>query len=49
MIPIFIVIIIIIISGGVYFVHHLSNDAEETAEILEDYKKENIEDTVSDI
>ena len=49
MVPIFIVIIIIIISGGVYFVHHLSNDAEETAEILEDYKKENIEDTVSDI
>ncbi|MBL6883499.1 MAG: hypothetical protein ISR09_03830 [Candidatus Thalassarchaeum sp.] len=49
MIPIFIVIIIIIISGGVYFVHHLSNDAEETAEILEHYKKENIEDTVSDI
>ena len=49
MAPIFIVIMIIIISGGVYFVHHLSNDAEETAEILEDYKKENIEDTVSDI
>jgi hypothetical protein len=49
MVPIFIVIIIIIISGGVYFVHHLSNDAEETAEILEDYKKKNIEDTVSDI
>ena len=49
MLPIFIVIIIIIISGGVYFVHHLSNDAEETAVILEDYKKENTEDTVSDI
>ena len=49
MLPIFIMIIIIIISGGVYFIHHLSNDAEETAEILEDYKKENTEDTVSDI
>ena len=49
MAPIFIVIMIIIISGGVYFVHHLSNDAEETAEILNGYKKENIEDTVSDI
>ena len=44
MAPILIVLIIIIISGGVYFVHYLSNDAEETAEILEDYKKENIDD-----
>ena len=52
MLPILIALIIIIISGGVYIVHHLSNDAEETAEILKDYKKEiieNNEDTVSDI
>ena len=44
MLPIFIVILIIIISGGVYFVQNLSNDAEETAEILEEYKKEISED-----
>ena len=37
-------ILIIIISGGVYFVQNLSNDAEETAEILEEYKKEISED-----
>ena len=39
MIPILIVIIIIMISGGVYFVHNLSRNAEETAEILENYNK----------
>jgi hypothetical protein len=44
MLPIFIVILIIIISGGVYFVQNLSNDAEETAGILEEYKKEIGED-----
>ena len=48
MLPIFIVIFIIVIAGGVYFVQHLSNDAEETAEILEDYKKE-IDEEDSDI
>ena len=42
--PIMIVIIIIMIAGGVYLVHHLSNDAEETAEILEDFKRENLEE-----
>jgi len=39
MIPILIVIIIIMISGGVYFVHNLSRNAEQTAEILENYNK----------
>ncbi len=39
MIPILIVIIIVMISGGVYFVHSLSKDAEKTAEILENYNK----------
>lgn len=48
MLPILIVLIIIIISGGVYFIHHLSNDAEETAEILEGFKEEHIEDKESD-
>jgi hypothetical protein len=42
--PIMIVIIIIMIAGGVYLVHHLSNDAEETAEILEDFKRDNLEE-----
>jgi len=28
------------ISGGVYFVHNLSRNAEQTAEILENYNKE---------
>ena len=40
MIPILIVIIISMISGGVYFVHNLSRNAEQTAEILENYNKE---------
>ena len=46
MIPIFIVIIIVMISGGVYLVHNLSRNAEQTAEILENYNKstENEED-----
>ena len=39
MIPILIVIIIVMISGGVYFVQNLSRDAEQTAEILENYNK----------
>ena len=39
MIPILIVIIIVMISGGVYFVHNLSRNAEQTAEILENYNK----------
>ena len=39
MIPILIVIIIIMISAGVYFVHNLSKDAQETAEILDNYNK----------
>ena len=39
MIPILIVIIIIMISAGVYFVHNLSKNAEETAEILDNYNK----------
>jgi len=39
MIPNLIVIIIVMISGGVYFVHSLSKDAEKTAEILENYNK----------
>ena len=39
MIPILIVIIIIMISVGVYFVHNLSKNAEETAEILDNYNK----------
>ena len=44
MIPIFIVIIIAIISGGVYFFQKLSNDAEETAGILDEYQaRENSE------
>jgi len=42
--PILISIMIIMIAGGVYWVHHLSNDAEETAEILEDFNRENIEE-----
>jgi hypothetical protein len=49
MLPIFIAIIIIVISGGVYFIQHLSKDAEETAEILEDYNKEIDEEEDSDI
>ncbi len=40
MIPILIVMIISMISGGVYFVHNLSRNAEQTAEILENYNKE---------
>jgi hypothetical protein len=39
MIPILIVIIIIMISAGVYFVHNLSKNAQETAEILDNYNK----------
>ena len=39
MIPILIVIIIIMISAGVYFVHNLSKNAENTAEILDNYNK----------
>ena len=31
-------------AGGVYLVHHLANDAEETAEILEDFNRDTIED-----
>ena len=47
MIPIFIVIIIAIISGGVYFIQKLSNDAEETAEILDEFQnRENIEEII---
>ena len=38
-IPILIVIIIIMISAGVYFVHNLSKNAEQTAEILDNYNK----------
>lgn len=39
MIPILIVIIIVMISAGVYFVHNLSKNAQETAEILDNYNK----------
>ena len=39
MIPILIVMIIIMISAGVYFVHNLSKNAQETAEILDNYNK----------
>ena len=47
MIPIFIVIIIAIISGGVYFIQKLSIDAEETAEILDEYQnREDTEETI---
>jgi hypothetical protein len=42
--PILISIMIIMMAGGVYLVHHLSNDAEETAEILEDFNRDTIED-----
>ncbi|MCP2502678.1 MAG: hypothetical protein NLN66_01320 [Candidatus Thalassarchaeaceae archaeon] len=42
--PILISIMIIVMAGGVYLVHHLSNDAEETAEILEDFNRDTIED-----
>jgi hypothetical protein len=44
LLPILISIMIIVMAGGVYLVHHLSNDAEETAEILEDFNRDTIED-----